>query len=242
MRLFYAERTKCAEDFVPCRKRKVYIVKGRCILGIVFLFTAIFLALFIYNTCYNSVIREKAKVKANYVAVSAINKAVEDKIKEDNLTYTDFTEITRKDDGSVASISIRSAAVNLFKSGLTNKILDSVTAYGKETIFMSPVAFMGYNTPKFLFKVPVVVIPVEILKVDLQSSFHAVGINQTKHELNLIAEVDVKLLLPIGSERFTVKTTVPLSQTIIVGSVPETYTNVEGVEDTGPDSILNLVP
>ena len=227
MRLFYAERTKCAEDFVPCRKRKVYIVKGRCILGIVFLFTAIFLALFIYNTCYNSVIREKAKVN---------------KIKEDNLTYTDFTEITRKDDGSVASISIRSAAVNLFKSGLTNKILDSVTAYGKETIFMSPVAFMGYNTPKFLFKVPVVVIPVEILKVDLQSSFHAAGINQTKHELNLIAEVDVKLLLPVGSERFTVKTTVPLSQTIIVGSVPETYTNVEGVEDTGPDSILNLVP
>lgn len=242
MRLFYAERAKCAEEYVPCRKRKVYVIKGRRILGVLFVFTAIFLSLFIYNTCYNSVIREKAKVKANSVAIRAINKAVEDKIKEDNLTYTDFTEITRKEDGSVASISIRSAAVNLFKSGLTNKISDTVSAYGKETIYMSPVAFMGYTTPKSLFKVPVVVVPIEILKADLQSSFHAAGINQTKHELNLIAEVDIKLLLPVGSEHFTVKTTVPLSQTIIVGSVPETYTNVEGVEDTGPDSILNLVP
>lgn len=233
MRLFYAEKPV---------KRKVYIVKGKRILLLFIFLTVALLILFIYNTCFSSVIQEKAKVKANYVAVHAINTAVSEKIKSADITYTDFAEISRKEDGSVSSITMNSLALNSFKTDITDRILEQVTAYGRETISISPIVFMGYKTFSFLPKIPIVVIPVEILSADFVSSFKAQGINQTKHEINLVVEIDVKLLLPVGSHNFKVKTTVPLVQTIIVGAVPDTYTNVEGVSGTASDTILNLAP
>ena len=111
---------------------------------------------------------------------------------------------------------------------------------GKEVIEMAPFSSYGYSFVPFGIRIPVLVVPIEILSVDFKSELVDSGINQTLYRLNIEVEIAVKLLLPIGSEIFNVKTTVPVVQTVIVGDIPDSYTNVEGVKETGPDTILDI--
>ena len=61
-----------------------------------------------------------------------------------------------------------------------------------------------------------------------------VGINKLKSTLSV--EIEKKI-----SDIDTMSTKIPIAETIIVGSVPETYTNVEG-QQSPEDAVLNLLP
>lgn len=221
------------------KTRKVYSIKFQYIIGLMCIASSIFLYQFIYNTCYTPLIVERAKLKANSVAQQAINQAVQKRISELNLSSDKFTEITRKEDGTVSTISINSFNVNLFKAGISEYILKELDAFKRQDIIVSPFAFYGY-TAFCSFKTTVIVIPTEILSCDIRSNFVSAGINQTKHSIDIEIEISVKLLLPVSSETMKIKATVPVAQTVIVGIVPDTYTNVEGVGETMSDTILNL--
>ena len=221
-------------------KRKVYTFRCKplVLLFIVLFFVAIYL--FVYNTCYSDTIKEKARVKANYVALSAVNKAVESLLSKDMFTENAFFVMNKTNDGFVSSVSINTKTVNLFKARFTQEVLEIITKYGREEILMSPFSSYGYTYVPFGIRIPVLVVPIEILSVDIGSDLISNGINQTLYRLNLDVKIAVKLLLPIGSESFEIQTCIPLVQTVIVGSVPNSYTNVEGVSDTGPDTILDI--
>ncbi len=79
--------------------------------------------------------------------------------------------------------------------------------------------------------------PVGSVSVDFTDEFHAAGINQTRHKIYLLLKTQVKIVVPLGSEVINVSTRVPISESIIVGDVPQTYVNV-----ADEDQMLNLVP
>lgn len=55
----------------------------------------------------------------------------------------------------------------------------------------------------------------------------------------MIMEANVRVVIPLGSDTAHIKTRVPVTETIIVGEVPDYYINVQDGES---DNILNLVP
>ena len=143
---------------------------------------------------------------------------------------------------SVSYLTLDTVVTNKFKATITQKILNEISNYEKEEILMSPFSMYGYTHVPFGIRIPVLVIPVEILSTDFVSSLEGHGINQTLHKLDIKVKIHIKLLLPVGSESFNVETTVPVTQTVIVGNIPDTYTNVEGITESGSDAILNLAP
>ena len=223
-----------------CRTKKVYVLHGRVFIIFALILAVLAIFLFIYNTCYSGTIKEKARVRANYVAISAINRATEKLLSDTRFTETCFFVTDSKSDGTVSSVTVNTKTANLFKSELSQEILDMIDSYDKEFIEMAPFSSYGYTFVPFGIRVPVLVVPIEILSTDFKSEFVDGGINQTLYKLNIDVKIAVKLLLPIGSETFEVKTTVPVVQTVIVGDIPGSYTNVEGVEDTGPNTILDI--
>lgn len=224
------------------KERKVYVLHIKVIWLLICIFVGICLCQFIYNTCYSPVINEKAKMRANEIAQKAVYNAVQSQLKITDISPEKVTNIKYKDDGSISSVSLNTAVLNSFKSAITEKIIRELAKYKSEVIKVSPLAFYGYSAFGWMPKVNVIVVPSEILSCDFNNSFVSQGINQTKHSIYISAEIKIKLLLPIGSEEFTVKNTTPVAETIIVGSVPETYTNVEGVQESEADTILNLAP
>ena len=78
-------------------------------------------------------------------------------------------------------------------------------------------------------------IPVEIMvltssHVEFHNNILTAGINQTKHQISLLVIVDIDVLVPWGTESTQVCTEVLISDTVLLGQVPQTFLQYEGNE------------
>ena len=77
----------------------------------------------------------------------------------------------------------------------------------------------------------------------LRNAFTAAGINQTKHQILLDVTVQMSILLPGFRTSTQVSNEITVAETIIIGSVPDTYTyfstTPEDAEQYAEDYILN---
>ena len=69
------------------------------------------------------------------------------------------------------------------------------------------------------------------------SGLHSSGVNQSLFSLTLELTCRVQFVLAGRTELVSVKSTVPICETVLMGSVPQVYTNVANEED-----MLNLLP
>ena len=77
----------------------------------------------------------------------------------------------------------------------------------------------------------------------LRNAFTAAGINQTKHQILLDVTVQMSILLPGFRTSTQVSNEITVAETIIIGSVPDTYTyfstTPEEAEQYAEDYIMN---
>lgn len=71
----------------------------------------------------------------------------------------------------------------------------------------------------------------------ISSSLRSSGINQSLFSVSLVLTCRVQFVLGGRTELVTVKNTVPICETVLMGRVPQVYTNVADEED-----MLNLIP
>ena len=77
--------------------------------------------------------------------------------------------------------------------------------------------------------VPVRFTPFGTAYADFKSSVEGVGINRTYHKIYIEASATVSIFIPMHQEVLTVKTQVPIAETVISGEVPDTYLNIDGL-------------
>ena len=86
------------------------------------------------------------------------------------------------------------------------------------------------------------VVPLGQATAAFGSEFTSAGINQTRHSITMQVSATVTIILPRESIETEVTTHVDVAETVIVGVVPDSYTNVE--DATGGDmteKIFNYV-
>ena len=71
-------------------------------------------------------------------------------------------------------------------------------------------------------KVPVKIEPIGNVVTSYESKFESAGINQTRHKIYLNISAKVRLKLPMNNDDIDVTTQIPVSDTIIVGKIPNT--------------------
>lgn len=85
--------------------------------------------------------------------------------------------------------------------------------------------------------------PVGSADASLRNAFSAAGINQTRHQILLHVDVYTGILLPGFTASTKVSNEIAVAETVIVGSVPETYTYFstapEEQEQYAQDYIMN---
>jgi sporulation protein YunB len=77
------------------------------------------------------------------------------------------------------------------------------------------------------------------VETDLKSEFTAQGINQTLHRVYLQVKCDVNILTPFNSISQEITNQVLLMENVIVGNIPNSYYNIEGIN--GNSDALELV-
>lgn len=70
------------------------------------------------------------------------------------------------------------------------------------------------------------------LDTDLRSEFETKGINQTLHKMYLQVECNVIILTPFKTTEEKIVNQVLLAEAVIIGTTPNTYYNLEGMEKT----------
>ena len=155
-----------------------------------------------------------------------IDREVKNLMLEEFLSYDKITIITRDSSGQVTSISANSVLINNFANELDIKIGDRIDSADiiENRIYLSGLIgselFSGIGP-----KVPIRFQPVSVTHADITHSFEEAGINQTLHTITLLVSVDIEIMLPFAHSTMTVKSEMPIAQTLIVGTVPKAYIN-----------------
>ena len=64
--------------------------------------------------------------------------------------------------------------------------------------------------------------PIGNIEVSYETAFESAGINQTRHKIYLNVNGRIKIIIPMYNREIEVNTKVPLSETIVVGDIPDT--------------------
>lgn len=201
--------------------------KRRIIIGILS-FILIFCG-FIYIIIFRlrPMIYPIAQARAKSIATHAINLAVEDELSTLDMGYEDIVTFTFDNENRVTSLQTDSLKINQLKSKLSVAIVNKISQMDNTTLSI----YLGDVISSELFshkgpKMNIVLSPVGYVETDIQNSFTSAGINQTRHQLILSVTATIGIVLPTYTEYSEVNTGIVLGESILLGNVPESYTNV----------------
>lgn len=161
-----------------------------------------------------------AEAKTKVMLVEAISKSVKDKIAK-NVQYKDLISIHKNSQGQVTLIQVNTIEINRLESDTTLEVIkaleESTLNYIQFPIGMITgskiLADLGPPIRVFLY-------PLGSVQVNTSESFEHAGINQTRHRVILDITAEIKMVQPLMSSKVTVRTDVPIAETIIIGEVP----------------------
>ena len=178
-----------------------------------------------------------AEARARQLAVEAMNQAIAE-VLGSSVTYADLMRVSIDQQGRVSMIEANAMRMNDLASEAALAAQRNLDTLADQGVRLPLGAALGIS----LFSgsgpsIRVRVIPVGAVSTRFVTSFESAGINQTRHEISLEASVVMRIVIPTGADSVSVNTYVPVAESIIVGTVPDTYVNVPSAEDA-----LNLVP
>ena len=168
-------------------------------------------------------------VQAVQVATQAANEAVLQTLASQKVQYTDLVDIKRNQSGQVDLLQANTVRISEISAQVTmavQKSLESLNAQPLEIPMgqILGVQFLAARGPLL----PIYLIPVGTVLTNIDDKFEEAGVNQTKHTIYLELSTNVRVVVPLFENTVHVATTVPLAESIIVGTVPNVYVNLPG--------------
>ena len=187
-------------------------------------------------TAINPTLELQSKSVARAMAESLSNEACQDAIE--GMTYSDFCTIERDNDGNIKLMNLN--VVNINK--LTTKIsIDIQKELSKENNRVISISVGSISGNKLLAgKGPNINVKVQALgdiQTSVKSEFKDAGINQTLHKIYMNISCKMCVISPYKDTVEEVTTEVLLAEAVIVGDIPETYYNFNGMT---PDDTMNF--
>ncbi|NLV59610.1 MAG: sporulation protein YunB [Clostridiales bacterium] len=180
---------------------------------------------------------DMAYARAYSLAVETINQSVWD-VMQGSVSYDELI-ITHVDtQGKVTMLNANTVRMNELATKVALMAEAELGLSENQQIEIPIGAALGI---RFLAgagpRIPIQIVPVGAVNTQFTTEFEAAGINQTRHKISMILSTTVRLVIPSGSKRVDVISTVPIAETIIVGAVPDSFVDVNNRDD-----LLNLLP
>lgn len=154
-------------------------------------------------------------------AIKTIN-AVSVEVFDEEASKKDIVKIERDKNNKINSISADTIVLNKLSSEIAircNERLEDLGAKGIEVP-------LGWMTDKSVYynlgpKITIEMEPLGNIESSYESVFESAGINQTRHKIYLNVKAKIKIIIPMYTKEFDVDAQIPLSETIIVGEIPD---------------------
>ena len=215
-------------DKIYSRKRFKIGIKYKILISILLIIILIVVTL---NNCI---------YKAQVLVTQIANEETEKIMK--NYTYKDLIHIEEDTEGNVTFLGSNVVLINQIKSEIMTKIQNRFLEIKDTNIEIKVGAFTGSR----LFsnvgpKIKIKVIPSGTINSSLETEFYSVGVNQSIHRIYLDINCSINILSPFENVSQTISNKVLLSESIIVGTTPENYYNIDGIDSMTSQDQLNFI-
>ena len=166
--------------------------------------------------------------------------AVSDAIESGEIQYDRLITLQKDNSGRITALQSNMAEFNRLQSAITEDVLHRLSQMS-DTQLSIPIgtltgsALLAGHGPRLTVKMQ----STGSCSAHFENQFSDAGINQTTHSILLYVDVSVTILLPGLSTRTQVSSSFSVAETVIVGDVPDTYTQFDSgnaAEDDAPTS------
>lgn len=203
------------------RKKRKIALRLVCV-GLILLFLFLIAEIGIRPILHNN-----AVTQTKIIATNTLNQAITKVLSELPSEETDYIRLEKKEDGTVSSIQINHNAVSKVQTTLTQAVMKSLSELKQNQFeislgtLLSPTYF-AQKGPQFQF----VLNPIGYVTTQICNDFAEAGINQTRHSLFFRVSVQMFYAMSGYRTKTMIEMEIPLANTVILGEVPEYYTNV----------------
>ena len=208
--------------------------------GIVLVLTATML----FSSQLRPLLESLAVTRASSAVNRIVIEAVDEAIQSGSISYEQLISFEKDGEGKITAVHSNMAACNRLQAEILDIILERISQVSARELSIP----IGTLTGSALLagRGPRVTVRMETIgssSARFQNAFSSSGINQTNHRIILHIDVSVAILLPGFTTATKVSNAVTVAETVIVGSVPETYTyfgtDPATYEEDMKDYILN---
>ena len=193
------------------------------------------------NYKINPILKKMTAVQAAYIANIAIDRAAAEVLAEEDISYSDLVSLHTLSDGTVSSMTANIREMNRFKTNISKAIQQKLLDYCEREISIPIGTLTGIDL--FSGRGPSVRMKIQLygnVSANLGSKFEGAGINQTRHQIICDVKVGMSAILPGCSSYTEVENSFTVSETVLLGRVPDSFTNVD-TSDEVYDDINNFI-
>lgn len=182
-------------------------------------------SLFLTAAHFRPILESLATTRVSFVVNSIISRSVQEAIDSGEMSYEKMVTLEKDHQGRITAVHSNMAVCNTLQSDILDRILERIDQVPPQDLSISIGSLSG--SVLLAGRGPEISVRMESVGSSsawFENEFIAAGINQTKHQIILNIEVYVSILLPGFTADTQVSNAVTVAETIIVGSVPDTYT------------------
>jgi len=159
-----------------------------------------------------------------YKAAQLVNECIDYGVLEAAALYQGkgFVTVGYDSYGTVTSVETDTIEINRFASLLSESIHARIRSLEHEVIKIPLCTVTDSKILSFFgISIPFRIVSAGMASVSPYSAFYDAGINQTVHKLSMSVSVKIKILFPLINREEEIEREIIISETVIVGDVPE---------------------
>ena len=178
-------------------------------------------------------VEELAVTRVTNQTARLINDAIDAQIRDGVVDYSNMVLLEKDDTGAVTALKTNISEMNALKTRILDTVNEEILQLNVEEIgvpignLLVPTLFSGRGP-----YLPVKVLTVRSSEAAFSNQFTQAGINQTLHQIIMTITIDMTIVTPAGTEQVDTSSQVVVAETVIVGTVPESYLAIDGVQRT----------
>ena len=206
-------------EYYTKRKPHKYVSLIAIIVLIIIIFNTI--VIFFDKRIMPSVI-EIATIMAKNQTLEILNRKSVDILSQE-FKYNEMIKIEKDNQGNIILVQADTIKLNYIAAKLSTECNKELSDMNNATVKV-PLGWMGgkgafYNLgPEITMEIQ----PLGNISTSYESKFEGAGMNQTRHKIYLNIIAKIRLKLPLNNQDIEVSTQIPVSDTIIVGKIPNT--------------------
>lgn len=188
------------------------------------------------------ILESLATARVSNTVTGIVTQAVREAVQSGEIRYDSLVTFEKDNEGRITALYSNMASFSRLQAEILDTVLERVGQVSARDLSI-PVGSLTGST-LLAGRGPAVSVRMESVgssSAYFENEFSSAGINQTRHNIVLHIDVYVSILLPGFTTATKVSNSFTVAETVIVGSVPDTYTSFQTTPGSYGEDAKNYI-